>query len=112
MPRLPVNDPLDGSSEAGRPTVKVSWPVLLFGLALLAAWLALIPVLRDAAGIDAQCNGRVYGKARAAGLVLCSLEAGSRGWLFLGFLASYPAVLSVWLRGKFRELMAARRARR
>lgn len=88
--------------------MKVSWPALLFGLALFAAWLALIPVLQDAAGVDPQCHGRVYGKARFGGLVLCSLEAGTRGWLFLGFLASFPALTLTWLGRRFRAMRAGR----
>lgn len=102
---------MDGKDEARRGTIVVTWRALLLGLILFALWLWLIPVLQASAGVEAQCLGGSYHRtARLTELVTCSFEAGTRGWLFLGFLASFPAITLIWLRALFSEMLARGRS--
>ena len=90
------------------PVMRIRPRELAVMAALLVLWLALMPLVRAASGVDAVCQGRVYGKGRFAEILVCSLQGGWRGWLFIGYLASFPALSLVWFSRLFRHMMKGR----
>lgn len=99
MPRLPVSPRKTGPGTPKPPTVRFGGFELLGALALFAVWLLGAGWLARALLVDVGClDLYLPWRGQLGEALVCSLGAGPRGWLYLGYLALFPLGFGAWLR--------------
>lgn len=107
MPRLPVSSRETGSNTKKPPTVRFGGFELLGALVLFVAWAFGSAPLARTLLVDVGClDLYLPWRAQIAEATLCSLGAGPRGWLFLGYLALFPLGFGLWLKRRLRRDLA------
>ena len=109
MPRLSVRKDLN-SEDAAPLTVKVSWAAFFVFLALGVVWFLGLGVLDDWLRLDLTCSGERYytRQAQVSEAVSCAIAEGPRGWLYLGWSASWPLLVFWSLERGLRRAIKAR----
>ena len=70
-------------------------------LALVIAWLAGVLPLARTLLVDVGClDIRAPWRGEVGEMIVCSIGAGPRGWLFLAYVSIIPLATGIWLRRK------------
>ena len=102
MPRLPV----EGGERPAAPVIRLTWPGLALGLAVVLLWSFGDIVFADWLGVDPLCADRGR-RSNPVAMTVCALQAGPRGWLWLAWVVLPVVAAAWWLRRKLRAVHSA-----